>query len=84
MVIPDTQLTEEEARVLFTALANTWAINSGYAPFQSGVKKLGILGRGFACRDCTEIGTKSSRFGGFVCPRHKQREDALVEEGKIK
>jgi hypothetical protein len=67
---PDT-LTEEEARVLFTYLHNQWAPMNGYREFRTAITKLGKLGKGFACRDCSSLATIPHRLGGFVCEKHK-------------
>jgi hypothetical protein len=75
MVTP--QLTPTEARVLFTVLTRSYAPGQYYEPFMSAIKKLGTLGGNtFACRDCPEAAPHGSRFGGFVCNKHKAQEDA--------
>ena len=63
-------LTEEEARVLFTYLHNQWAPMNGYKEFRTAIVKLGKMGKGFACRDCSGLATISHRLGGFVCEKH--------------
>jgi hypothetical protein len=67
---PTQTLTEAEARVLFTVLQNTWAPMFGYSEFRSAVVKLGKLGGGFCCRDCSTLATIPHRLGGFVCDKH--------------
>ena len=63
-------LTTTEARVLFTALHSSWIPVIGSEDFRGAVKKLGIIGGGFCCRDCTEIGKYPHRLGGLVCDTH--------------
>lgn len=80
---PKIDLSEAEARVLYTALTRMWAPMAGYAEFKAGVEKLGRLGGGFSCRDCPSLGTLASHYGGFVCPDHKAEEDwrfAIIED----
>lgn len=65
-------LTQTEARVLYTAFHNSWMPIVGYPEFRSAVQKLGIIGGGFCCRDCTKIATHPHRLGGLVCDDHYQ------------
>ena len=71
MVINQPQFTEEEARVLYTAMHSSWIPVIGSEAFKSAVRKLGIIGKGFCCRDCVKIGTHSHSLGGFVCDDHR-------------
>lgn len=75
MVTPPV-LTEAEARVLWTVLHNSYAPGQYWMEFREALKKLCIIGGGYACRDCSEHGTRPSRYGGFVCKAHKEQEDA--------
>lgn len=79
-MVADTELTQAEARVLWTVLHNSYAPGQYFAEFKSAMDKLCRLGGGFACRDCSAEGTKSSRFGGFVCASHKTRENEMLLE----
>lgn len=74
-MVADQPLTEAEARVLWTALRNSYAPGQYYTTFISALHKLCVLGKGYACRDCPELGRFSSRYGGFVCKAHKEQED---------
>jgi hypothetical protein len=65
------QLTAEEARILYTAMHSSWIPVIGSEHFKAAVTKLGIIGGGFCCRDCTNIGTHAHRLGGFVCAEHR-------------
>jgi hypothetical protein len=65
------QLTEVEARILYTALHSSWIPVIGSEAFRSAVRKLGVIGKGFCCRDCTNIAHHSHRLGGFVCDDHR-------------
>lgn len=67
-------LTPAEARVLWTVLSRSWLPNVGHDEMRSALDKLCKLGGGFHCRDCTELGTHSSRLGGFLCSKHKAME----------
>jgi len=67
----DTTLTVTEARVLFTVLHSSWIPVSGSVEFSSAVRKLGVLGGGFCCRDCTDLAQNAHHLGGLVCDRHK-------------
>jgi hypothetical protein len=68
-------LTPEEARVLWTALVRTWLPMVGHDEAKSALDKLCRIGGGYHCRDCTELGTHSSRLGGFLCATHKTAEN---------
>lgn len=48
------QLTETEARVLYTNLRSQWVPIVGYEEWMKAVKKLEALGGGPHCRHCTE------------------------------
>jgi hypothetical protein len=76
--VSDITFTPAEARVLFTVLSNTWPPMYGHTEFMSAVKKLGHLGGGYCCRDCSDPGTHASRLGGFLCGKHKDAELARV------
>lgn len=77
-------LTETEARVLYTALNGMWAPRCGYVEFGSAAKKLCQIGGGYCCRDCTGLGTRPSRYGGWLCATHKDEEDARFTSQETK
>lgn len=68
---PRHQLTQLEARVLYTVLHNSWIPVVASQEFRSAVVKLGILGGGFCCRDCSEIANHPHHLGGLVCEAHR-------------
>ena len=68
--VPRDQLTQLEARVLYTALHNSWIPVIASNEFKSAVVKLGIIGGGFCCRDCAKIATRPHHLGGLVCEDH--------------
>ena len=70
-MVSDPVLTEMEARILYTAMHSSWIPVIGSEAFKSAVTKLGVIGKGFCCRDCTNIATHPHRLGGFVCADHR-------------
>ena len=67
----DTTLTTTEARILYTVLHSSWIPVVASKEFASAVKKLGVIGGGFCCRDCSKLAHHSHHLGGLVCDDHK-------------
>jgi hypothetical protein len=75
-------LTTEEARIVFTVLHSSWIPVQASQQFSSAVKKLGIIGGGFCCRDCVNLGKHAHHLGGLVCDDHRPPPQHKPQESK--
>lgn len=76
----EAKLTSREARVIYTALYNSWMPIYGYEEFKNAVQKLGVIAGGFCCRDCSDIATIPHPLGGLVCERHRPNRPPIRHE----